>query len=228
MLRAVWPSGWPEYSEGNRLPNLEQARAWYPEHDPVHGFDHVQRVLALAERFGAQLGADLEILRAAALLHDAAGAAPLGKGRAAHEHSSAEFARAVLEQEGWPSERIEQVLHCIRAHRYRGVEQPNSLEAKVLFDADKLDVIGAFGVARTIGYAVQAGAPIFAEPSEHFMDSGERSAGEPHSVYHEYLFKLRRVRDRLHTEPARQLAAEREQLLRAFFEQLAAEARGVG
>jgi len=210
------------------LPNLEQARAWYPEHDPVHGFDHVQRVLALAERFGAQLGADLEILRAAALLHDAAGAAPLSIGRAAHEHSSAEFARAVLEQEGWPSERIEPVLHCIRAHRYRGVEQPNSLEAKVLFDADKLDVIGAFGVARTIGYALQAGAPIFAEPSKHFMDSGERSAGEPHSVYHEYLFKLRRVRDRLHTEPARQLAAEREQLLRAFFEQLAAEARGEG
>ena len=210
------------------MPNLEQARAWYPEHDPVHGFDHVQRVLALAERFGAQLGADLEILRAAALLHDAAGAAPLSIGRAAHEHSSAEFARAVLEQEGWPSQRIEPVLHCIRAHRYRGEEQPNSLEAKVLFDADKLDVIGAFGVARTIGYAVQAGAPIFAEPSVRFLDTGELEPGEPHSAYHEYLFKLRRVRDRLHTEPARQLASKREQLLRAFFEQLAAEARGEG
>jgi uncharacterized protein len=210
------------------LPNLEQARAWYPEHDPVHGFDHVQRVLALAERLGAQLGADLEILQAAALLHDAAGAAPLSKGRAAHEHSSAEFARAVLEQEGWPSQRIELVLHCIRAHRYRGEEQPNSVEAKVLFDADKLDVIGAFGVARTIGYAVQAGAPIFAEPSLQFLDTGELESGEPHSAFHEYLFKLRRVRGRLHTEPARQLASEREQLLRAFFEQLAAEARGEG
>lgn len=208
------------------MPSLEQARAWYPEHDPVHGFDHVQRVLALAERFGAQLGADLEILRAAALLHDAAGAAPLSKGRAAHEHSSAEFARAVLEQEGWPAARIEPVLHCIRAHRYRGEEQPNSLEAKVLFDADKLDVIGAFGVARTIGYAVQAGTPIFAEPSAQFLDTGELEPSEPHSAYHEYLFKLRRVRGRLHTEPARQLASEREQLLRAFFEQLAAEARG--
>lgn len=210
------------------MPSLEQARAWYPEHDPVHGFDHVQRVLALAERFGAQLGADLEILRAAALLHDAAGAAPLGEGRAAHEQASAEFARVVLEQEGWPSQRIEPVLHCIRAHRYRGEEQPISLEAQVLFDADKLDVIGAFGVARTIGYAVQAGAPIFAEPSVQFLDTGEPEPGEPHSAYHEYLFKLRRVRDRLHTEPARRLAAEREQFLRAFFEQLAAEARGEG
>jgi uncharacterized protein len=148
------------------LPTLEQAQAWYAEHDPVHGFDHVQRVLALAQNLGAELGADLEILQAAALLHDAAGAAPLSKDRAAHEQASAEFARVVLEQEGWPSQRIEPVLHCIRAHRYRGEEQPNTLEAKVLFDADKLDVIGAFGVARTIGYAVQAGAP---NPHRHHL-----------------------------------------------------------
>jgi len=209
------------------LPTVEQARAWYAEQDPVHGFDHVERVLALAQNLGAELGADLEILQAAALLHDAAGAAPLSKGRAAHEHSSAEFARAVLEQEGWPAARIEPVLHCIRAHRYRGEEQPISLEAQVLFDADKLDVIGAFGVARTIGYAVQAGAPIFAEPSVQFLDTGELEPGEPHSAFHEYLFKLRKVRDRLHTGPARRLAAERERLLASFFEQLAVEARGV-
>ncbi|MGH2620514.1 MAG: HD domain-containing protein [Anaerolineales bacterium] len=214
--------------DGNQLPTLEQARAWYPGQDPVHGFDHVERVLALVQKLGAELGADLEILQAAALLHDAAGAAPLSKGRAAHEHSSAEFAQAVLEQEGWPPARIEPALHCIRAHRYRGAEEPISLEAQVLFDADKLDVIGAFGVARTIGYAVQAGTPIFAEPSVRFLDTGELEPGELHSAYHEYLFKLRRVRDRLRTEPARRLAAEREQLLRAFFEQLAAEARGEG
>ncbi len=210
------------------MPTVDQARAWYPEHDPVHGFDHVERVLALAQQLGTELGADLEVLQAAALLHDAAGAAPLSKARAEHEHSSAEFARAVLEQEGWSASRIEPVLHCIRAHRYRAAERPISLEAQVLFDADKLDVIGAFGVARTIGYAVQAGAPIFAEPSARFRNTGELEPGEPHSAYHEYLFKLRWVRDRLFTEPARRLAAEREQFLRAFFEQLAAEARGEG
>ncbi len=228
MLWVVRPIVRPEDPDGNQLPTLEQARAWYADQDPVHGFDHVERVLALAQKLGSELGADLEILQAAALLHDAAGAAPLSKDRAAHEHSSAEFARAVLEQEGWPPARIEPVLHCIRAHRYREGEQPISLEAQVLFDADKLDVIGAFGVARTIGYAVQAGTPIFAEPSVRFLDRGELEPGEPHSAYHEYLFKLRRVRDRLRTEPARRLAAEREQLLRTFFEQLAAEARGEG
>jgi uncharacterized protein len=209
------------------MPNIEQARAWYKQDDPVHGFDHVVRVLRLAECLGRELDADLEILRAAALLHDASGAHPGEEsGRMSHGRSSAAFAEEVLEAEGWAPERIEAVLHCIRAHRYRSEEHPATLEAKILFDADKLDVNGAFGAARTIGYAIQAGQPIFAEPSEHFYQSGETLPGEAHSAYHEYLHKLQHVRDRLHTEPARRLGERRHRLLKAFFEQLAAEARG--
>ncbi|MGH2605536.1 MAG: HD domain-containing protein [Anaerolineales bacterium] len=213
------------------MPTIEQARAWYDPRDPVHGFDHILRVLAVADKIGAEVGADLEIVRAAALLHDASGAAPdrpspAGEGRASHERSSAEFARAVLQEEGWPGERIEAVLHCIRAHRYRGKEAPETLEARVLFDADKLDVLGAFGIARTLGYATQAGQPAYAAPSKQFREQGAAEPGEPHSAYHEYLFKLRRVAERLHTEPARRMAQERRRLLDAFFEQLAREAEG--
>ena len=209
------------------MPTIEQAQAWYASNDPVHGFDHVLRVYHLAERIGAALDADLEVLRAAALMHDASGAHPGDEhGRASHERQSADFARATLESEGWEKDRIEAVMHCIRAHRYRGEERPQSMEAKILFDADKLDVIGAFGVARTIGYAVQAGQPVFAAPSEQFLATGEEQPGEPHSAYHEYLFKLRRVPDRLYTTPARDLAAARVQLMVAFFEGLQAEAEG--
>jgi uncharacterized protein len=222
---------------GGNMPTVEQARSWYDARDPVHGFDHVLRVLRLAEKFAAMLGADVEIVRAAALLHDATGAAPAPEGSAAnaelpnrntHHLASAEFARRVLTAEGWSGERLEAVLHCIRAHRYRGEEAPTSREAEILFDADKLDVLGAFGVARTIGYALQAGQPVYAEPSPRFVQSGQEETGEPHSAYHEYLFKLRKVAARLHTQPARQLAARRVRLLEAFFEQLAAEARGLG
>jgi len=209
------------------MPTISQARAWYSTTDPVHGFDHVLRVYRMAERIGEALGADLEVLQAAALLHDASGAHPDDEaGRATHEHRSADFAREVLASEGWAQERIQAVLHCIRTHRYRGTERPQTLEAQILFDADKLDVVGAFGVARTIGYAVQVGQPVFAEPSERFLQHGEEEPGEPHSAYHEYLFKLRRVPERMYTQPARELAGERIKLLTAFFDGLRAEAAG--
>jgi uncharacterized protein len=209
------------------MPTIEQAQAWYDDSDPVHGLDHVLRVLKTAEQIGSTLGADLDVLRAAALLHDASGAHPGEDGsRADHENASAAFAAEVLTAEGWPEKDIERVMHCIRAHRFRGKERPQTLEAKVLFDADKLDVIGAFGTARTIGYAVQAGQPVFAEPTEEFLSTGKTTAGEPHSAYHEYLFKLRRIKQRLHTEPAKTMAENRDRLLCMFFDQLAAEARG--
>lgn len=211
------------------MPTIEQARAWSPAEDPVHGFDHVERVVHMAERLAQEVGADQEIVRAAALLHDAAGAPPPSRGaRQDHEQDSAAVARSVLTDEGWPEDRVRAVEHCIRAHRFRGKERPQTLEAQVLFDADKLDVMGAFGAARTIGYALQAGAPIYAAPSRAFLDRGELAAGEPHSAYHEYLFKLRRVRERLYTESARRIGERRHLVLCAFFDQLAAEAEGRG
>lgn len=208
------------------MPSIEQARAWYPDYDPVHGFDHILRVLHLAERLAIAEGADLEIVRAAVLLHDASGAETGGAGRAEHQHHSADFAKTILATEGWPPERIAAVQHCIRAHRFRGNEAPQSLEAKVLFDADKLDVLGAFGVARTLAYDVVMHWPFHAEPSAQFKATGEKDDGEIHSSYHEFLFKLSKIKDRLHTATARQIAEERQQFLNDFFVQLDAEARG--
>src|SRR3989304_3806485 len=99
------------------MPTIETARAWYPDDDPVHGFDHILRVYRMAERLAHAEGADLEIVRAAALLHDAEGTTPGGAERANHHHSSAEFAAEILGAEGWSPERIAAVQHCIRAHR---------------------------------------------------------------------------------------------------------------
>lgn len=209
------------------MPTLEQAEVWYSPNDPVHGYDHVLRVLAMAERLARLEGADLEIVRAAALLHDAVGAEPdSASGRKDHHHASADFAQQVLAAEGWPAERISAVQHCIRSHRYRSSEPPQTLEAQVLFDADKLDVLGAFGVARTVAYAAQAGQPIYADPSPRFLKTGEKEPGERHSSYHEYLFKLRRVSQRLFTPSARHIAADRHSFLVAFYTRLTAEAHG--
>ncbi|MDR3576659.1 MAG: HD domain-containing protein [Anaerolineaceae bacterium] len=209
------------------MPTLEQARAWYIASDPVHDFEHVQRVYNMAERLAIAEGADLEIVRAAALLHDAQGTTPGAAIRAVHQHSSAEFARQVLQAENWSNERIAAVQHCIRAHRYRDVsEPPATIEAKVLFDADKLDVLGAIGVARVIAYASLAGEPFYAEPSQHFLQTGQKDAGEPHSAYHEYLFKLSKIKDRLFTQEARRIAADRDVYLAEYFQRLQDELQG--
>ncbi len=132
------------------MPTLEQARYWYTADDPVHGFDHILRVYRLAERLAGLEGADLEIVKAAVLLHDASLETHV---RGEHQVAGAEFARRVLEDEGWGEPRIQAVQHCIRAHRFRDdSEQPETIEAQVLFDADKLDAIGAIGVARAVAY----------------------------------------------------------------------------
>lgn len=209
------------------MPTLETARHWYPNTDPVHGFDHIERVYRMAERLALAENADLEIVHAAALLHDIEGSNPAGEERANHHHQSADIAAEILRAEGWPDERIAAVQHCIRAHRFRDDrEPPATIEAKVLFDADKLDVLGAIGVARVIGYAVQAGQPIYAQPSVQFLATGTDQPGEPHSAYHEHLFKLSKVKDRLFTASAQKIAADRHAYLDAYFKRLIAEMDG--
>jgi uncharacterized protein len=180
----------------------------------------------MAERLAEAEGADLAIVRAAALLHDAEGATPGGESRADHHHASAEFAAQVLSAEGWDSQRIAAVQHCIRAHRYRGTEAPATTEAQILFDADKLDVLGAIGVARVIGYASLAGTPWYEPPSQQFLETGKEVEGEAHSAYHEHLFKLRKVRARMFTASARAIADERLKYLDEFFERLIDEWHG--
>jgi uncharacterized protein len=208
---------------------IEEARGWMDDLDPVHDFGHILRVYRMAERIGTAEGADLEILRAAALLHDSRGSAPDfdGNVRAEHHEVSASFAGEVLNEKGWPKEKIQAVQHCIRAHRFRNKgETPETIEAKVLFDADKLDVLGAIGAARTIAYAALNAEPIYAEPSKQFIETGQKEAGEPHSSYHEFLFKLVQVKDRLLTNTGKKLAEGRHRYLCDFYAQLQAEMRG--
>ena len=220
------------------MPTVDQARLWYPEPDPVHGFDHVLRVYYLAEKLADSEGADLEIVHTAALLHDANGENAACDqdpkkssvefkdkiNRSSHHLDSAEFAARILQTEGWAEDRIAAVQHCIRAHRFRETsEPPTSLEAKVLFDADKLDAIGAIGVARAIAYAVLSGQPIYMPTSASFLESGALEIGEAHSAYHEYIHKLIGLKDCLFTPSGQALAEERHCVMVEFFERMVQE-----
>ncbi len=207
---------------------ITEARTWYIENDAVHNFDHVLRVYRMAERIAKAEGADLEIIRAAALLHDSRGATPgTGTARMEHHQASAKFASAVLSEKAWGQEKISAVAHCILAHRFRNpAEKPKTLEAKIIFDSDKLDALGAIGVARVIGYAAIAGTPFYEKPSAQFLESGKEIEGENHSAYHEHLYKLRKLPERMNTPTARKIADERLRYLDSFFEKMIAEWEG--
>jgi uncharacterized protein len=197
---------------------IQEARQYYEGADAAHDFDHVLRVLALAERLAQSEGADLEIVRAAALLHDVA------RGQEAdHAQAGAELACRVLA--GEPAKRVEAVAHAIAAHRFRTGPAPETLEAQVLHDADKLDAIGAIGVARAFARGGYEGQRLWAKVAPGYQES-TAAAGE-HTPVHEYHFKLVKIRERLLTESARRLAEGRHDFMVAFFEHLEQEALGL-
>jgi len=200
---------------------VAEARKYYEGVGSHHDFDHVLRVLALAERIARAEGGDLEVVRAAALLHDLGRADEEVTGRD-HAEIGAERAREILA--GRAPEKVEAVVHAILAHRFRAGPAPETPEARALFDADKLDAIGAVGVARAFAYAGASGQPLWA-PLEVARAEGERA--ERYTPVHEFIVKLSRLKDVMTTETGRAIAAERHAFMVAFFRQLEAEVKGV-
>ena len=201
---------------------IDEARPYYEGADAIHDFDHVLRVLALAERLALAEGADVEIVRAAALLHDVARAHADGAA-GDHAQAGADVARRVLA--GHPQEKVEAVAHAIAAHRFRAGPAPQTVEARVLHDADKLDAIGAIGVARAFAYGGPRGQRLWAEVPAGYQESAD-GRGE-HTPVHEFQMKLVRIRERLLTGSARRLAAERHAVMVAFFDRLEQEVHGL-
>jgi uncharacterized protein len=204
---------------------VSEARRYYEEADTVHDFDHVLRVLALAERIGQAEGADMEVVRAAALLHDVGRMQAEKTGRD-HAAFAADRARKILA--GQPAEKVEAVTHAIAAHRFRTGPQPATLEAQVLFDADKLDAIGAVGVARAFAYGGAHGQRLWAPMDTVDVDRWQEEGDDPgnHTPVHEFAVKLSRLKERLFTTTGVRLAEERHAYMVAFFERLDAEVQG--
>lgn len=205
----------------------EQARGLYEAGGGGHDFDHVLRVTALAERIAAAEGADVTIVRTAALLHD------IGESqdRETHHLIGAARARELLAEQ--PAAFVDAVAHAIEAHRFRADPAPRTLEAQCLSDADKLDAIGAIGVARVFAYAGNRGTALWRRPWQAIAaEAGDAvrspaALGDDYTPVHEFVYKLDRIPGRLYTAAARAIAAERQAFMRAFFDRLDDEVSGV-
>ena len=186
-----------------------------------HDFDHTCRVIKHALALAQELPqADRQIVHLAALLHDVARPQEFqSQGKIDHAAAGAVIARNFLLQHATP-QIAEQVAQAISQHRYRSGNAPTTLEAKILYDADKLDSLGAVGIARAFMFAAKAGAKLH--------NSAEAAlAGKPYSsedtAYREYLVKLSKLPGRMLTAPGKARAQALENFMKTFFDQLNAE-----
>ena len=201
-----------------------RARRLFLEASGSHDWDHTRRVAALCEHIGRVERADLKVLRMAAYLHDI-GRCRQDRSNGVHCHAceGARMAAEILDELPLKAPERERIVHCVRAHRYREKHAPETLEAKVLFDADKLDAIGAVGVARAYLFAGEVGARL------HNPDIDVTAApaySENDTGYREYLVKLRHIHTRMLTAEGRRLAAERHAFMETFFDRFIHEVEG--
>jgi uncharacterized protein len=189
-----------------------------------HGWDHVERVCALALHIGEREKADLPVLALAALLHDIGRREEqASKGRICHARIGAEKAERLLVRHGLPEPIREAVLECIRSHRFRGQRRPRSLEAKVLFDADKLDSIGAVGIGRAFLFAGEVGARLHNSGQDL---SATASYSREDTAFREFRLKLVNVSRRMLTKTGQGLARQRHAFMVRFFDELESEVQG--
>jgi len=192
--------------------------------DSAHDREHIYRVLNYALNIAKhEDGVNIDVLTTACLLHDIGRAEQFSNPAADHAECGAEKAYLWLTVNGYTEEFAEAVKSCIQTHRFRSDNPPRSIEAKILFDADKLDVCGAMGIARTLLYKAHVSEPLYL-----LDDSGEVLDGandnEP-SFFKEYKFKLVKIYDNFYTKRGAELAAKRKAAAENFYMSLLAEVR---
>jgi uncharacterized protein len=201
-----------------------RAEAHFANAPGSHDWSHTERVRRLCQHIGAREGADLEIVEIAALLHDIGrDAQDRARGRVCHAEVGSRRARRLLTEVGLDAQRIERVLHCIESHRFRGQQRPQTKEAQVLFDADKLDSIGAVGIGRAFLFAGEVGAKVH----NGGIDLQQtHSYSKEDTAYREFSVKLRRVKDHMLTAEGRRIAVGRHRFMERFFQRLQEEVEG--
>ncbi len=192
--------------------------------DSAHDKEHVYRVLYLsldiAER---EENVNFDVLIAACLLHDIGRKEQLSDPSLCHARIGSEKAYNFLLEKGYGEEFSCRVRSAVLPHRFRSSCSPESIEAKILFDADKIDVTGAMGIARTLVYKGGLEEPLYT-----LKENGEVSDGTGDtapSFFQEYKFKLEKLYDRFYTERGKAIAKERQKTAIDFYERMLKEVK---
>jgi uncharacterized protein len=188
-----------------------EARELLARESSGHDIHHALRVRNLGMRLAELTGADRDAVEAMALLHDVGHA----EGREDHAAGGARAAEEILVRIGFPAAKIPLVVRCIERHHWQpgnaGDLPDPPLEYQVFIDADRLDALGAIGIARAFAFGGAHGRPLW-DPDEALQP--DPSYGR--SSLHHFHDKLLRLRDGMYTEPAREIAAKRTAVLEEF------------
>ena len=205
--------------------------------DSSHTVDHIQRVWQTAVQIAAEeKDVNLDVLKPAILLHDIARIKEDTdkSGKIDHALLGAEIAEEILKQMQYPEETIRKVKHCIQTHRFRSEREPVSIEAKILYDADKVDAMGAIGVARFYMIAgryreqLYSFVPVEQYTAENIVGgkaNGRIKEISKHTPNLEFE-KMRDIFGKLHTAKAREIAGERVKYMEEFFKRIRSEIVG--
>ncbi len=197
--------------------HLPFIKSLYRDADPAHDFSHVLRVYRNAEIIGRAEGADMQILLLASLLHDVGSEKKNRSKSTCLHHPGREAAVDFLKEIGLNEDSRRQVLYAIDVHRFSLGIFPETLEARILQDADRLDAIGAIGIARVFMTGGAIGRELY-HPTDPFCRAREPDDGK-WNLDHFYK-KLLRLEAGMHTESARKLAAKRTEAMKRFLSDL--------
>ncbi|HEY5558248.1 MAG TPA: HD domain-containing protein [Steroidobacteraceae bacterium] len=201
-------------------PRFVQFIAGQPGSDPAHGLVHLRRVVATAVRLATEEGARIDIVLPAAWLHDCVHVAKDSPDRPLASHLAAAHAISFLQQAGYPSEALPEIAHAIEAHSYSAGIPPRTVEAKVVQDADRLDALGAIGIARCIAVGAALGRSLY-EPDDPFCE--RRQPDDSGASVDHFYTKLLKLAGTMQTAAGRREAGRRTAFIHAFIEQLRSE-----
>jgi len=193
--------------------------------DGAHDGFHVYRVLYAALDIAKAYSIDSDVLIAACLLHDIGRNAQFKDPECDHAATGGDIAYDFLRGIGWDADKAGHVKECISSHRYRNSRPPETIEAKILYDADKLDVTGTLGIARTLAYKGIVSEPLYAVDETGNVTAGDSS--EQPSFFREYNFKLANVYDKFFTGRAKEIADERKKASAGFYKNMVNEVSSI-
>lgn len=202
------------FEDFDPLPWMEEIRSLYRESDPAHDFSHILRVYRNARLIGQEEGADMQVLLLASLLHD------VGSDKREKKNLGRQATETFLDSMNLDEKRKEEVLYAIDVHRFSRGILPVTLEAKILQDADRLDALGAVGIARVFLTGGVLGRAMY-HPDDPFCRNREPDDGR-WNLDHFYK-KLLKLEQGMHTKSAQRLAAKRTTVLKRYLLELEEE-----